>query len=90
MKTLLLVLLVLWMSPIALAQDYAREKRWADEIVPTLVVGDAVMIRAASGHEFLALYAPAKGAKSAIVLVHAIHGNHVVVPHARNGPGLAQ
>ena len=63
------------------AQDYAREQRWADEILPGIVVGDAVRIKAASGREFLALYtegSPASASKSkqeskpAIVLVHGV------------------
>ena len=32
-------------APLARAQDYAREKRWADEVVPNLVVGDAVWLK---------------------------------------------
>ena len=43
-------------SLIVHAQDFEREKRWADEVVPGLVVGDAVRIKAASNREFLALY----------------------------------
>ncbi len=57
------------------AQDYEREKRWADEVVPGLVVGDAVRIKAASNREFLALYTePIKPnpALPAIVLVHGV------------------
>ena len=57
------------------AQDYEREKRWADEVVPGLVVGDAVRIKAASNREFLALYTePGKPnpALPAIVLVHGV------------------
>ena len=63
------------------AQDYAREQRWADEIIPGLVVGDAVRIKAASGREFLALYTEGSTAskskskqesKPAIVLVHGV------------------
>ena len=54
------------------AQDTEREQRWADEIVPTVVVGDAVRIPAASGRDFLALYTAAKGPKPAIVLVHGV------------------
>ena len=81
MKALLLGLLALLALPSALAQDYAREKRWEEEIQPTLVVGDAVRIRAASGREFLALYAPVQGARLAIVLVHGVgvHPDHGVI-----------
>ena len=54
------------------AQDYDREKRWADEVAPGIVVGDAVRIKAASGRDFLALYTEAGKAKPAIVLVHGV------------------
>jgi pimeloyl-ACP methyl ester carboxylesterase len=72
---------LLWMAMCAAtsqsvcAQDYEREKRWADEVIPGLVVGDAVRIKAASNREFLALYTePAKtnAALPAIVLVHGV------------------
>jgi pimeloyl-ACP methyl ester carboxylesterase len=63
------------------AQDYAREKRWADEVVPGVVVGDAVQIKAASGREFLGLYTEAKAPRAAIVIVHGIgvHPDHGVI-----------
>jgi pimeloyl-ACP methyl ester carboxylesterase len=84
---MILRLLRLWLLALALplsvaqAQDYEREKRWADEILPGLVVGDAVRIKAASGRDFLALYtegSTTSGAntrprpKPAIVLVHGV------------------
>ena len=64
----------------AQAQDYEREKRWAAEVVPAIVVGDAVQIKASSGREFLALYTDGKpgtsattgAAKPALVLVHGV------------------
>ena len=67
--------------PAATAQDYAREKRWEAEVTGNLVVGDAVKLRLRSGHEFLALYAPVKDAKTGIVLVHGIgvHPDHGVI-----------
>jgi pimeloyl-ACP methyl ester carboxylesterase len=54
------------------AQDYAREARYAQEVVSGLVVGDAVNIRAASGREFLALHTPGTAGKAAIVLAHGV------------------
>ena len=72
---------LLWMAMCAAtsqglyAQDYEREKRWADEVIPGLVVGDAVRIKAASNREFLALYtepAKANALLPAIVLVHGV------------------
>ena len=49
----------------AAAQDYAREKRWADEVVPGLVVGDAVWLETSAGRKFLAIHAPAGEAPGA-------------------------
>lgn len=78
----LLALLTLLLVSISVpAQDYAREKRWADEVVPGVVVGDAVQIKAASGREFLGLYTEAKAPRAAIVIVHGIgvHPDHGVI-----------
>ena len=51
--------------------DGARETRWADEVVPQLVVGDAVWLATPERARVLALYAePSGAAKAAIVLVH--------------------
>ena len=63
------------------AQDFAREKRWADEVVPTVVVGDAVNLKASSGRDFLGLYTEAKNPRAALVLVHGVgvHPDHGVI-----------
>lgn len=51
--------------------DYAREKKWAEEVVPGLVVGDPVYLQTPRGHhKFLALFTPADPEKAAIV----VHG----------------
>ena len=65
----------------AQAQDYAREKRWAEEISPGIVVGDPVMIKASSGREFLALYTEAAKPRATIVIVHGtgVHPDHSVI-----------
>jgi pimeloyl-ACP methyl ester carboxylesterase len=52
------------------AQDYAREKRWADEILPALMVGDAVWLEQKNGHRFLGLYTEAKNPKGAVIISH--------------------
>jgi pimeloyl-ACP methyl ester carboxylesterase len=73
MKKLLRVLIVLLIPACACAApDYAREKRWADEITPTLVVGDAVYLAQKSGHRFLALHTGAKSARAAVIVVHGL------------------
>ena len=65
----------------AWSQDYAREKRWAEEVVPGLVVGEPVWLELKNGHKFLNVYAAAKDAQVAIVLVHGIgvHPDHGVI-----------
>src|SRR5262245_58564529 len=52
--------------------DYKREKRWADEIVPALVSGEAVWLEAPRTEKFLGIYTEAKGAKGAIILAHGL------------------
>jgi hypothetical protein len=69
------------------APDYAREKRWADEITPGLVVGEAVYIRQKSGHKFLALYTEAKPALAAVIVVHGlgVHPDWGLIGALRSG-----
>jgi len=64
----------------ALAQDYEREKRWAAEIVPSVVVGDAVYLKLPSGREFLGLYAKSRST-TAVLLIHGVgvHPDHGVI-----------
>jgi len=65
----------------ALAQDYERERRWEAEVVPNVVVGEAVHLELPSGRKFLGLYTPVANAKTAILLVHGIgvHPDHGVI-----------
>jgi Protein of unknown function (DUF3530) len=52
--------------------DYVREKKWADEITPGIVVGDPVYLELKNAHKFLTLYTEAKDAKIGLVVVHGI------------------
>jgi alpha/beta superfamily hydrolase len=65
----------------ALSQDYDREKRWSEEIMPALVVGDAVWIEGATGRKFLGIYALVKHERGAVVLVHGVgvHPDHGMI-----------
>jgi pimeloyl-ACP methyl ester carboxylesterase len=57
---------------VALAQaDYAREQRWAEEITPGLVVGDAVYLEAA-GRKFLSIWTPNPKAAAGVIVVHGL------------------
>lgn len=72
MKRLLLGAVFLLASAGALASDYAREKKWAAEILPNVVVGDPVYLAQANGHNFLGLYATAEKARTGVVVAHGI------------------
>jgi pimeloyl-ACP methyl ester carboxylesterase len=67
---LLLWLLLLGCAGPALAQDYEREARWADETLAALVVGDPVWLAQKNGHRFLGLYTKAKNERGAVVIAH--------------------
>lgn len=55
------------------AADYAREKKWADEVVPGLVVGDPVYLQTPRGHhKFLTLFTPVAGTSKAAIVVHGM------------------
>lgn len=56
----------------AVTPDYAREKRLADEVTPTLVAGDAVQLMDLSGHRFLGIYTPAGTPRAGVLLVHGM------------------
>jgi dienelactone hydrolase len=56
------------------APDYAREKRLADEVAPSLVAGDAVTLETAAGRKFLGILTPAQRGNSPRVSVILIHG----------------
>jgi alpha/beta superfamily hydrolase len=75
MRAALALLALALHAAAACAQDYEREKRLAAEVVPNLVVGDAVQVKLPAGREFLGLYAEAKPAKGAVLLVHGV-GRH--------------
>ncbi|HUW50651.1 MAG TPA: DUF3530 family protein [Sulfuricella sp.] len=66
------IALLLLFALSASAADYAREKRWADEVVPSIVVGDPVYLGPVNGHKFLALYAEAARPKAAVIVVHGL------------------
>ena len=72
MRAWLIYLLVMVSAPALATSDYAREKKWADEITPGIVVGDPVYLEQANQHKFLGIYTEAAGAKMGVVVVHGI------------------
>jgi hypothetical protein len=62
----------------SLASDYAREKKWADEVLPAVLTGDPVWLELSGGHKFLTLYTEARQCQG---------GRHRGARHGR-APGL--
>jgi len=55
------------------AADYAREERWAQEVVPSLVVGDAVYLATPARGKVLAILTEPSGAfGGGVVIVHGL------------------
>jgi alpha/beta superfamily hydrolase len=69
---ILMTFLMTCLASPCFASDYMREKEWADEIVPGIVVGEPIMLKQANQHEFLALYTPAKDPRLAVIDVHGL------------------
>lgn len=83
-----LAVVALLVSAACFAQaDYAREKRWADEVTPGLVVGDAVYLAQKSGHKFLAIYTAAAQPHAAVITVHGlgVHPDWALIGALRTG-----
>jgi len=72
-KAVALFLVLLWAPTQAHAQaDYAREKRWADEITPAILVGDPVYLELESHRRFLAVWVPNAKAAAGVIVVHGL------------------
>jgi len=56
--------------PALFAQDYAKEKRWADDVLSTLMVGKAEWLQQKGGHRFLALLTEADKPRGAVIIAH--------------------
>ncbi len=68
----LIVLALLLVAACAQAADYARELKWANEVIPGVVVGDPVFLEQANAHKFLTLFTATANAKAAVIVVHGL------------------
>lgn len=70
--------LIAWLALIgsataAVVADTAREARWADEVVPQLVVGEAVWLATPHHPRVLALFTePSTKTRNAVIVVHGL------------------
>jgi alpha/beta superfamily hydrolase len=72
----------------ARAADYEREARWAEEVVPSIVVGDAVYLAIRSRPKVLAILTEPNGsAAGGVVIVHGlgVHPDWGLVGGLRTG-----
>jgi pimeloyl-ACP methyl ester carboxylesterase len=78
--------LLLIVAHLAYGADYAREKKWAAEITPGIVVGDPVYLEGRADHKFLTIYTEAPHAQAGLVLVHGIgvHPDHGLISTLRS------
>ncbi len=72
MRAWLISLLLIVSASASAASDYAREKKWADEVTPGMVVGDPLYLTQKNGHKFLGIYTEADKARMGVVVVHGI------------------
>lgn len=72
MRTWFIFLLLIASTSALAAPDYAREKRWADEVTLGIVVGDPVYLEQKNGHKFLGIYTAADEARMGVLVVHGM------------------
>jgi len=72
MRLFTLLFTLLFALP-SIAADYAREQKWAEEVLPAVLTGDPVWLELdATGHKFLTLYTEARQAKAGLIVVHGM------------------
>ena len=73
-RFIILFLMVFSSTQSLMASDFAKEKRWADQVVDALIDGEAEWLEA-DGHEFLAIYTEAEEESSRGMIV--VHGTGI-------------
>lgn len=81
----LLTVGLLMIATLSQAQDFEREQRLAQELLPGVLVGEGVRLPARDGRTFLGLYAKGEPNRRAIVLIHGVgtHPDHGVIGQLR-------
>lgn len=68
----LLIVLLFNTSTLYAKPDYQREKRWADEIIPGLIIADSIYLAQKNKHQFIGLLAESDNKKLAVIVVHGM------------------
>jgi hypothetical protein len=86
-RTWVLILAFLSSVQAAASPDYERERRWAEEITPTLLEGDPVYLEGENGRKFLAIHTKAREAKAGVLIVHGmgVHPDWGLIHALRSG-----
>lgn len=71
MRLFALIFALMFALP-ALAADYAREKKWSEEVLPAVLTGDPVWLELSNGRKFLTLYTEADKVKAGVIVVHGM------------------
>ena len=58
--------------PVHAAPDYAREKKWDDEVSSGIVVGESMYLEQKNRHKFLGIYTDVANAKMGLLVVHGM------------------
>jgi pimeloyl-ACP methyl ester carboxylesterase len=74
-------------GPAGAGADYMREERWAEQVVPGIVVGEAVYLATLSRPRVLALYTPVDNARGGVIVVHGagVHPDWGLIGGLRSG-----
>lgn len=65
-------LLATTLTQVHAAADYMREQRWADEITPSILVGEPIYLSQKNQHRFLGILSEADDTQTGLIIVHGM------------------
>ena len=67
------------------APDYEREQRWANEVIPGLVVGEPIYIEQKNKHRFLGIWSESESKNMAVIVAHGmgLHPDYGMISNIR-------
>jgi len=70
--TVAILSLFLTATQLRAASDYQREQRWANEVIPGLIVGEPIYLTQKNQHKFLGIYSETDNKKMGLVIAHGM------------------